>query len=751
MFAQTPKVADPNTQRAFDVVQQAVLDLQARRHLEEFTATEPGYVPESGGEAFDFLAADGTWKTVAGAGTVDSVTAGSAMVSVTPTTGNVVVDVMPANFTGIPESGVTGLVADLAGKAATVHAHAEADVTGLVADLAARPTGSGTANTVPKWTATAVLGNSSITDTGSLISTSTPVTLGGALTLSTMTLGSVFFAGAGGLVSQKNAKFFWDNTNDRLGIGTSSPVVTLNIVNSATTLTSIMRVQSLNPSGNSSCDFFDEGGTSRFGIGYDNLPDRAQLSMNNSTPFVIVDGSIGQTVKFFNNGRVNIGSTTSDPAVLLRVEGTAAITGNTQLGGTSQGVGIRIAADSNHPLTFSAVTGNKIALYPINSTSAFGFGVQAGQFQYYVDGSGNKHSFGYGDSDAFTEVAFINGSGNAQFNGTLSATGNFAINTNKFTVAASSGNTVVAGTLGVTGLSTLTGGFTLGAASSAGSFKITSLANGTVSTDAAAFGQIATAVTAAVSGTTNTLAKFTSANAVGNSSITDTGALVTVVNPLVVNGSVTVNPPAAGGSGTAGLLVNNANTGQTATNGAAVAGYQSGTHNTTGAAVFIAAVDAEAFGTRSAGSNNLTNTGLYAYAGGGQINYAIYAADGGDVALCGASDVLTVGGAATFSEALTATGDVALGDGATSVIILDSGASGITLSVGSTVKVAIGSTIALNDDVTVCDTAGRTLAFHGAAGAAQQTVSGSRGGNAALADLLTKLATLGLIVNGTSA
>lgn len=42
------------------------------------------------------------------------------------------------------------------------------------------------------------------------------------------------------------------------------------------------------------------------------------------------------------------------------------------------------------------------------------------------------------------------------------------------------------------------------------------------------------------------------------------------------------------------------------------------------------------------------------------------------------------------------------------------------------------------------------LGFYGSAAVAQQTVTGSRGGNAALADLLTKLATLGLIVDGTS-
>lgn len=48
------------------------------------------------------------------------------------------------------------------------------------------------------------------------------------------------------------------------------------------------------------------------------------------------------------------------------------------------------------------------------------------------------------------------------------------------------------------------------------------------------------------------------------------------------------------------------------------------------------------------------------------------------------------------------------------------------------------------------DGSGNRLGFHGAASVGQQTVTGSRGGNAALASLLTKLATLGLIVDGTT-
>ena len=48
--------------------------------------------------------------------------------------------------------------------------------------------------------------------------------------------------------------------------------------------------------------------------------------------------------------------------------------------------------------------------------------------------------------------------GNVATAGTLASTGDFAVNTNKFNVTASSGNTTVAGTVGVTGAATLSGG-----------------------------------------------------------------------------------------------------------------------------------------------------------------------------------------------------------------------------------------------------------------------------------------------------
>lgn len=50
------------------------------------------------------------------------------------------------------------------------------------------------------------------------------------VTISTFTLGSVVFAGVGGLLSQDNTNFFWDDTTNFLGLGTKTPGARLDIV-----------------------------------------------------------------------------------------------------------------------------------------------------------------------------------------------------------------------------------------------------------------------------------------------------------------------------------------------------------------------------------------------------------------------------------------------------------------------------------------------------------------------------------------
>ena len=89
------------------------------------------------------------------------------------------------------------------------------------------------ASTTPKWTRLVdslnnMQGQLSLTTkvTGTL-----PVANGGT-NASTFNAGSVVFAGASGTsLTQDNSNLFWDDTNNRLGIGTSSPSYPLSIIN----------------------------------------------------------------------------------------------------------------------------------------------------------------------------------------------------------------------------------------------------------------------------------------------------------------------------------------------------------------------------------------------------------------------------------------------------------------------------------------------------------------------------------------
>lgn len=71
--------------------------------------------------------------------------------------------------------------------------------------------------------------------------------VGGTFTLPSMTSGSILFAGTGGVVSQKNTNLFWDNTNNRLGLGTVTPNNTLEVAGTvAATGVSGLRLKDLN-------------------------------------------------------------------------------------------------------------------------------------------------------------------------------------------------------------------------------------------------------------------------------------------------------------------------------------------------------------------------------------------------------------------------------------------------------------------------------------------------------------------------
>lgn len=85
-------------------------------------------------------------------------------------------------------------------------------------------------------------GTTGLTFSGGPITTTGTLTLAGTLgvanggtgTTTSLTQGSVIFAGASGVYSQDNANFFYDNTNDFLGLKTAAPTHTLTLGSTAT-------------------------------------------------------------------------------------------------------------------------------------------------------------------------------------------------------------------------------------------------------------------------------------------------------------------------------------------------------------------------------------------------------------------------------------------------------------------------------------------------------------------------------------
>lgn len=65
-------------------------------------------------------------------------------------------------------------------------------------------------------------------------------------------------------------------------------------------------------------------------------------------------------------------------------------------------------------------------------------------------------------------------------------------------------------------------------------------------------------------------------------------------------------------------------------------------------------------------------------------------------------------------------------------------------------NVVVDGSLTASGSVFLTNATGDTVSFHGAAGSTKQTITGSRGGNAALANLLTALANLGLITDSTT-
>jgi len=188
--------------------------------------------------------------------------------------------------------------------------------------------------------------------------------IGGSIT--SATAGSVLFAGTSGVLQQDNANFFWDDTNNRLGIGTASPSGILHLRSSQPQLivetseaSSFAEVNvSVNPTSGAN-GYFRQYGNGASGTAFGLSVSNGTLLFSNDSAYLLIGTLKAQNLVFGTNnaeraritaaGRLLLG-TTSESTYLLDVNGTARVSGETLF-------------DSN--LKFST---NEIYLYNPSST-----------------------------------------------------------------------------------------------------------------------------------------------------------------------------------------------------------------------------------------------------------------------------------------------------------------------------------------------------------------------------------------------
>ena len=182
--------------------------------------------------------------------------------------------------------------------------------------------------------------------------------IGGSIT--SATAGSVLYAGASGVLAQDNATFFWDSTNKRLGIGTTTPSADLTAYGSSINGVGLIRSQN----GSQYMQMFNEGSG---GDGVSGWANAGILESTGTGGMVI--SSFGGAITFQTSGTRNtrmtltsggsfgIGTTTIGST--LQVNGSAAIGYSASTAAPSFGLAVSGAV---------TISNSQSATYALNST-----------------------------------------------------------------------------------------------------------------------------------------------------------------------------------------------------------------------------------------------------------------------------------------------------------------------------------------------------------------------------------------------
>jgi len=248
---------------------------QATALLDVFTTSLKGLAPASGGGTSNYLRADGTWATPPDTSVTDGdkgdiTVSGSGAtwtIDAAVVTNSKLANVATATFKGRTTAG-SGSPEDLTGTQAT----ALLDVFSSTLKGLAPASGGGTSNYLRAdgtWTTVAA----------SSISGTLGVANGGTGTSTAFTQGSVVFAGASGVYSQDNSNLFWDDTNNRLGIGTATLSASL-VVNNQTSTAPIFLA-------------LDNGGGGSSGAGVVTIADGVDVASGVASGRLLIDNGAG--------------------------------------------------------------------------------------------------------------------------------------------------------------------------------------------------------------------------------------------------------------------------------------------------------------------------------------------------------------------------------------------------------------------------------------------------------------------------
>jgi hypothetical protein len=197
--------------------------------------------------------------------------------------------------------------------------------------------------------------------------------IGGSIT--SATAGSVLFAGASGVLAQDNANFFWDDTNNRLGIGTATPSYGLHIIGT-TAVNSLLNVtysgfasvflQAFNGIG-----YVGTFTNDVFAISTNNT-ERARFTTGGS--FGIGTTTIGSTLQVNGNAAIGYSASTAAPTNGLAVSGNVTFGTNAVANTTSDLLTINKNQNAATRLIVSNTTSGTSSVAEMNISSSSGAG-----------------------------------------------------------------------------------------------------------------------------------------------------------------------------------------------------------------------------------------------------------------------------------------------------------------------------------------------------------------------------------------